>query len=235
VSQTDSATFQRARRPEQREQRRQAILDEAGAMLRELPIADISLRELSRRVGLSKSNVVRYFETREAVFLELLDRAYHEWLDALERELPFPARHGSTPHPPSPPLSAVLARTLAARPVLCELWSALATVLERNVSMESIRAFKLSNRSHQLRLAQLVKRCDPDLADDTTQELAALCTVLVAGLWPFANPSPTVRAAIDDPRLAASRIDFTAMLGRDLDLVITGLLRTPGAPGAQSP
>lgn len=59
-------TFQRARSEEQREGRRRAILDTAAAMLTEMPVADLSLNELSRRVGLAKSNVLRYFESREA-------------------------------------------------------------------------------------------------------------------------------------------------------------------------
>ena len=66
-------SFQRARRPEQMAARRAAILDAARAMLTDKGVADISLRELSRRVGLAKSNVLRYFDSREAIFLELLD------------------------------------------------------------------------------------------------------------------------------------------------------------------
>ncbi|WP_279582532.1 TetR/AcrR family transcriptional regulator [Fodinicola feengrottensis] len=80
--------FQRARRPEQIQARRAAILDVAAQLLTEHPIADISLRELSARVGLAKSNVLRYFDSREAIFLEILDRTQREWLDALEIALP---------------------------------------------------------------------------------------------------------------------------------------------------
>ena len=68
-----SQTFQRARNEEQREIRRRAILDTAAAMLDEMSVAEVSLNELSRRVGLAKSNVLRYFESREAVLLDLLD------------------------------------------------------------------------------------------------------------------------------------------------------------------
>jgi hypothetical protein len=100
--------------------------------------------------------------------------------------------------------------------------------------MESVRAFKLANLSHQTSLALLVKQRLPEMRDDAAQEFGAVCTVVVAGLWPFANPSPTVSAAIADPRLVASRIDFAAMLGRDLDLFITGLLFTPGDPDTES-
>ncbi|MFT4053490.1 MAG: TetR family transcriptional regulator [Novosphingobium sp.] len=48
------------------------ILTTASAMLSEIPVAEVSLNELSRRVRLAKSNVLRYFESREAVLLELL-------------------------------------------------------------------------------------------------------------------------------------------------------------------
>ncbi|NED89092.1 TetR family transcriptional regulator, partial [Streptomyces sp. SID11233] len=80
-------TFQRARSEEQREIRRRAILDTAAAMLDEMPVAEVSLNELSRRVGLAKSNVLRYFESREAVLLELLDDFLGEWLAVLADEL----------------------------------------------------------------------------------------------------------------------------------------------------
>ena len=89
-----SATFQRARRPEQREARRQAILDVAEAMLAQDPTAEISLREISRRVGLATSNVLRYFESREAIFLELLAGESTSWLDALEQEPLFKQQFG---------------------------------------------------------------------------------------------------------------------------------------------
>ena len=56
---------------EQRAIRSQAILDTAAAMLTEMPVAQLSLNDLSRHVGLAKSNVLRYFESRAAVLLEL--------------------------------------------------------------------------------------------------------------------------------------------------------------------
>src|SRR5664279_3322722 len=122
--------FQRARSPEQRESRRRAILDAAAAMMTEMPVADISLRELSRRVGLAKSNVLRYFESREEVFLELVDTGWTEWLAVLSGEL---AALPSSPAGTGPDadgtiqrvdaIAEAMARTLADRPLLCELAS----------------------------------------------------------------------------------------------------------------
>ena len=80
-------TFQRARSEEQREVRRRAILETAAAMLDEMPVADVSLNELSRRVGLAKSNVLRYFDSREGVLLELMDSVLRDWLAELADDL----------------------------------------------------------------------------------------------------------------------------------------------------
>ena len=80
-------SFQRARSEEQREVRRRAILDAAAAMLEEMPVADVTLNELSRRVGLAKSNVLRYFDSREGVLLDLLDTFLQDWLAEVSSEL----------------------------------------------------------------------------------------------------------------------------------------------------
>ena len=72
--------------------RRLAIKAVARDMLAEKNVGDISLRELSDRVGLAKSNVLRYFDSREAIFLEVLDEEFEAWLadidDRLERPRP---------------------------------------------------------------------------------------------------------------------------------------------------
>src|SRR3954471_24733060 len=70
--------------------RRSAIITSAREMLVEKNVADISLRELSDRIGLAKSNVLRYFDSREAIFLEILDEEFQAWLADLEARLGRP-------------------------------------------------------------------------------------------------------------------------------------------------
>lgn len=218
----DSAppSFQRARSPEQREIRRRVILDEATRLLSEMPVGEVSLRELARRVGLSKTNVVRYFETREAVFFALLNEAVGDWLDELPAELPAGAE------PPGEVVGA-LARSVARRPLVCELWSSLGTQIERNISAAVVRDFKLAHRELQIRLATLLRAHIPALTEPASREFVSLFILLIAGLWPFANPSPSVREAVRDPLLANSRVDFPARLGRALQIAMTGLLHAP--------
>jgi AcrR family transcriptional regulator len=222
------AGFQRARNEEQREVRRRAILDAAGAMLAEMPVAQVSLNELSRRAGLAKSNVLRYFESREAVLLELLDAAWREWLVALEDALPA----GDTAVPVADRIeqvAAVLARTLVDRPMLCELGSASAGVLEHNVSAEVAARFKRAAFADTVELARLVRTVVPELGDAAAERFAG-ATVLVSGsLWAYSRPSAAMLAAYEaDPALAAMRLDFCDATRDLLATLLAGLLARAG-------
>jgi AcrR family transcriptional regulator len=220
-------TFQRARRPEQREARRQAILDVAEAMLGRDPTAEISLREISRRVGLATSNVLRYFESREAIFLELLARESTSWLDALEQELDALAPSGGVPA--CERVAAIWAATLAERPTLCELWSVMSSVLERNVSVETVRSFKRGAIARNLRLADLVARRIEGLRPQAAVEVASMASAFIAGVWPLANPGPTVVAATEDPDLLTAHVDFRGRMARMLELLLSAEILTDPA------
>jgi AcrR family transcriptional regulator len=222
-----AVTFQRARSEEQRAARRQAILRTAEAMLAEMPVAELSLNELSRRVGLAKSNVLRYFESREAVLLELLDAAWREWLDALADALPS----GDTAVPVDvrvERVAAVLARTLVDRPMLCELGSASAAVLEHNVSADVAARFKRAARADAIALGALVRRVVPELEVAAAERFAAATVLVTGSLWAYSRPSPAMLAAYDaDPELAAMRMDFGEAVRDLLATLLAGLLARP--------
>ena len=135
-------TFQRARTEEQREIRRRAILDVASAMLEEMPVAAVTLNELSRRVGLAKPNVLRYFESREAVLLELLDHFLQQWLTELAGELAAGIDEKLPMAERAAVVAEILSRSLSSRVVLCDLVNAQGSVLEHNVSVEVVARYK---------------------------------------------------------------------------------------------
>ncbi|WP_433366556.1 TetR family transcriptional regulator [Actinoplanes sp. CA-142083] len=214
--------FKRARTDEQRHERRRQILDTAAAMLTQMPVAKLTLNELSRRVGLAKSNVLRYFESREAVLLDLLDVEMKEWLAHLDRAL---TGCDGTPRQRGDELAAVLAESLAERPILCDLASAHAGVLEQNVSTEVAIQHKLATRRAYEEQTRLFLRCLPELGVQDAAHLAATATLITAAAWPYSQPSEALLAAYAaDPAVAAMRTDFTDLLRQTLAVTISGLL-----------
>ena len=221
--------FQRARSEEQREARRQAILGAAAAMLAEMPVAEVTLNELSRRAGLAKSNVLRYFESREAVLLELLDSAWQDWLVQLEAELAGAVDAGAPVASRADQLAAVVAASLAARPMLCDLISAQAAVLERNVSPQVAAQYKRASLAGIAALGDLMHTCIPELGQPDAVKLAGATIMTTGALWPHTQPSAAMLAAYEaDPELAAMRLDFTATLREVLEVMSAGLLARSG-------
>jgi AcrR family transcriptional regulator len=121
--------------------RRSAIMTGARDMLTEKSLADISLRELSDRIGLAKSNVLRYFDSREAIFLELLDEEFQAWLTGLDTRLGSP-RVRKDNHANEIRVARAVADSLVDRQLFCELLGSMAGVLERNISLDFARDFK---------------------------------------------------------------------------------------------
>ena len=222
--------FQRARSAEQRAARRRAILDTAAAMLAEMPVADITLNELSRRVGLAKSNVLRYFESREAVLLELLASAWEQWRADLAGELDRAVDPAAPVAARGDQVAAALAASLAVRPVLCDLLSAQAAVLERNVSPALAATYKRSAVTALASLGALLRRHLGELSQDDAGRLAAATVVTTGALWPQCQPSAAMLAAYDaDPALAALRVEFADALREFLEIMVSGLLTRGGS------
>src|ERR1700689_5058312 len=79
--------FQRARSTAAKRQREDAILDAARTLGVERGIRQITLTEIADAVGMHKSALLRYFETREQIFLRLTADGWREWSAAVRAEL----------------------------------------------------------------------------------------------------------------------------------------------------
>ncbi|MGW7099580.1 TetR family transcriptional regulator [Streptomyces sp. NPDC054838] len=216
--------FQRARSEEQRAARRQAILDTAAAMLTEMPVAQVTLNELARRVCLAKSNVLRYFESREAVLLELLAAASRELVDHLDGALARAVADAPAAER-ADRVADCLARALVDRPVLCDLISAQAAVLERNVSPQVAAAYKRAAMASATALAGQIASHLPELGEGDAFRFVLSATMVSGAVWAHAHPSAAMRAAYEaDPSLGALCVDFAPTLRGTLELLLSGLL-----------
>ena len=217
-------TFQRARSDEQRAIRRQTILDTVTAMLEEMPVSELSLNELSRRVGLAKSNVLRYFDSREAVLLELLASCTREWLAHLAEELPAAVVPSAAFERRAEQLATAIAQSLAERPVLCDLLGAQAGVLEHNVSAEAVTRHKLAGLADAELLGRLVLDALPELSPDDAWRYVIATWLMTSALWAHARPPAAVLEALAaDERLGRMRLDFPVALADHLTTLAIGL------------
>lgn len=212
--------FLRARTTKQKAERHRQILQAARAMLEESGGSrEISLNALARRVGMAKSNVYRYFESREAVLLELLVEEWLDWGRAMEEGLVGV----SGAEEPLGALADLLTSTVVARPHLGQLMTVLPSVLEHNLSAEAILEFKRNGVALLGELAAEMHGAVPALSVAQHLELLRYLVVLTVGLWPQAHPSEAAAQAMEDPSVASLRHDYARDLRRGIELVARGL------------
>ncbi|MEV4260626.1 TetR family transcriptional regulator [Kribbella sp. NPDC049584] len=217
-------TFQRARSDEQRAERRRAILATAATMLTEMPVAEVSLNELSRRVGLAKSNVLNYFDSREAVLLELSSSELAAWVKDLDATVGDALPELSVDDRAEQLISAIVG-TLAERPVLCDLFSAQAGVLERNITTETALAFKRAAAASYEDMIAAVVGVLPELGQDGAARFIATASLLAGAIWSHSHPVPAILAAYEaDPSLEAIRLQFEPALTDSLRTLLYGAL-----------
>jgi AcrR family transcriptional regulator len=230
----NTETYQRARRPEQKLERRDAILGAARELALRDGVRAVSLADIAARVGIHKSALLRYFETREQIFLELTAAAWREWTAALHAELDPAAPDSASPGPAGPGSSGAGAQALVAdvfaksfgdRPLLCDLIAHTPLNLERNVSVETVRRYKLTSLAAVDEAAALVRRVLPGLTLAECGEFVAALASLAGAVWQIANPAPALAELYaSDPALSRACVDLTPRLRRTAEILLAGLI-----------
>ena len=214
------AEFQRARSEETKRLREHAIIDAAISLGAEDGIRSVTLTGIAKAVGMHKSALLRYFETREQIFLIITAQSWREWSEALRAELrSMGAATGATT------IAAALARSLVARPMFCDLLAQAPLNLERNVSIESVRSFKLATLEEVKSIAADLRRVRPGMTELEAVDIIATATSVAGALWQMATPSNEVaRLYREDPRLGHAIVDVEPRLTR----ILTPLLAPRG-------
>ena len=124
-------------------------------------------------------------------------------------------------------VAGTVARTIAARPVMCELIAVVANVLERNLSPATVLAFKERVLELSIRIRNALHAALPGLPHTRSEALLRYLHALVAGLWPMAHPAPAAADVVARPEFRAVCADFEPDLRGALSAMLHGLV--PGA------
>ncbi|WP_417307577.1 TetR family transcriptional regulator [Devosia sp.] len=214
------ASFQRARKPEQRELRRETILAAAADLFDSEGPRGTSLSAIAARAGFTKSNIYRYFESREEVLISLLHEEIDRFLVTLEDLL------RAVPEGDAAAVARSTTDAYLQHPRFAHLLSILFATLEQNVSVEILVALKRHLAAMADRLGALIHDCLPTISPTDCAWAGMTIHTYVAGMWPSAHPSEAARQVLQMPEFAA----LAPSMERDLERVILALLSSlPGA------
>ncbi|MFJ9347604.1 TetR family transcriptional regulator [Streptomyces sp. NPDC101237] len=208
---------QRARSTEAKRQREREILDAARSLGSAGSVREVTLTDIAAAVGMHKSAMLRYFETREQIFLTLTGEGWQEWSTALR------ARLGELAGAGNEEIAAAVARSLAARPFFCDLLAQAPLNLERNVSLDSAYAFKTVALAEVASIAAALRGL-LGIGEDAAVDVIATATGMAGALSQMAAPGTSLRELYEKhPEMAHALVDVEPRLTRILTALLDGL------------
>ncbi len=232
VSRSEST---RARSPEAKRAREAAILAAAARLATVNGIRSVTLTDIAAEVGMHKSAMLRYFETREEIFLRLAAAGWTEWSQAVREQL-ADAAPGTDREDSAEAVNGVdrelrlhmvaglLAESLVARPLFCDLLAHTPMNLERNVSLESVRSFKLTAIAEFAAVGEALRRVAA-LSPAQAGNVVATGTSMAGALWQMAAPGTELRRLYEsDPDLAHALVDVAPRLTDILSALLRGYI-----------
>jgi AcrR family transcriptional regulator len=212
-----ATTFQRARKPEEIQARRETLLAAAAELFDAEGPLGAGLNAIAARAGFTKSNVYRYFESREEVLLSLFLEEMNQLVPALAAAI------AATPEDDLDALAAVVTQQFASRPRLGQLTSILSSTLEANVSEDTIVAVKRTMGGMAADMAAALRTRLPKASAEDALWAITMIGALVAGLWPGAHPAPAAERVLSRPEFARHRPNIERDLPRAVRALLTSI------------
>ena len=129
------ADYIRARSPEHKQERMEAIMAAADGLFAERPYHEITMGAIAERLGWSRSNLYKYAATQEEVFLALHTAKNQAWLEELATEL------ASAPMP-ADEFARTWAEVTERHGGFLRYQEIIIAIIESNVTLERLTAFK---------------------------------------------------------------------------------------------
>jgi AcrR family transcriptional regulator len=211
--------FTRARQPDQIEERKEAILQSALTLFVNKGLENVSLSDIASKMGCAKSNLYRYFETREDIYLHILQREGAAWEKKAQSALKKLEGNGTVPL-----VAEALSKSFNGAKTYCSLMSVINSVLEKNLSAERVINFRSTFYKRRERIATLIAAALPGVPKESVQPLMFSIFAHVAGLWPLSHPDVETKKWLTKPEFEHLKLDFEDEMTRFLITLFKGAL-----------
>jgi len=217
---------QRAMAVEDKEERRNAILDAAERLFHEHPERMANVSEVADSAGVAKGTVYLYFPSKEEMLLALHERHVAAFFAELNALLDTPREHDFAS------IFAVTRKHILRGPTYLPLTSRCLGLMEREIPLERALEFKLRVGQMLAGAGARLEGVFPGL--NPGEGVALLCNSygMMIGLWQLLHNNKRLGAALEKPELRMFRVDYE----REVELALRALWNgTLARAGAASP
>lgn len=177
--------------PELTNARKEEIIAACETLYQTMGFKEITIKEIADYTSFSRPSIYNYFETKEEIFLALLQKEYERWIEDLEAVIS--SRNAMT----RDEIAGALARTLERREQLLKLMSMNHYDMEANSRMERLTEFKKAYGRSLQAVDGLLRTFAPDLSAQDREEFLYAFFPFIYGIYPYAVVTDKQREAMD--------------------------------------
>ena len=186
--------------------RKEEIITACAELNETMSFKEITIKEIGAATSFTRTSIYNYFETKEEIFLALLQMEYELWVDAMNAVI---AEKASMTRDE---LARTLARTLTDRPRLLRLLSMNLYDMEANSRPERLAEFKVAYGASLDAVTRMVKKYIPKMNGAERQQFLYAFFPFIYGIYPYTSVTEKQKAAMaqaDIPYVYQSAYDLT--------------------------
>jgi len=210
--------WQRARTDEKKNERKEAIYQAAFTLFKKKGYDKVSFNGIAVEAGFTKSNMYRYFSSKDDIFLNVFADLFKKWVEEYSKQLKTLKQDIEIKT-----FAYTWLNSLLSQPKLLDLMPILFVSLERNSSFEQLLEFKRLAMNLLYSITLDISRIYPDIAGEKAFKFLTLSYAATANYWAATMQSEALKKIYQLDEFKALKPDFEKDLTTSIEIIIQGL------------
>ncbi|MBQ8137070.1 MAG: TetR/AcrR family transcriptional regulator [Clostridia bacterium] len=171
--------------------RREEIIQACERLYQTLSFKEITIKEIGAETSFSRTSIYNYFETKEEIFLALLQKEYELWVASMNAVMETADEMSRDA------VAQTLARTLTDRPRLLRLLSMNLYDMEAHSRPERLAEFKLAFGASMKTVEEMLQKYVPDMTEAERKTFLYSFFPFIYGIYPYTAVTEKQKEAME--------------------------------------
>lgn len=210
--------WERARTEEQKDTRIAEIVSATERLYEKYNYDEITFVLIAEEAEFTRSNLYKYFNSKEEIFLEFLKSDVQKISRELMRK--YDSRRSYTVSE----FTSIWVETISNNKRFIDLHGLLFPFLESHASIDRITDFKLKIKNEVVAMADLICEIFPGLTGENAIKFLHLQFASASGLYQMTNLSDAQQEILESPELREMKVNFDEFYSDSVHFILKGLI-----------
>ncbi len=212
-------TWQRARTDEKKNERKDVIYNAAFKLFKEKGYDGVSFNGIASEANFTKSNMYRYFSSKEEIFLNVFADLFELWVDDCTKRLRKLKLNTDVST-----FTKAWTKSLLSHQKFLDLTPLLFMSLENNSSFEELISFKRLSMKLLYRITLEISRIYPDVTNEEAFQFLTISYASMSSYWSATKQSDALIKLYEQEEFQVLKPNFEKNIQVSTEIVMRGII-----------